>query len=1158
MKVDAGTLRLSATDLANHLACRHVTALDRGAAEGRWRPPDWFRPEAALLRERGLEHERAYVARLEREGRRITRLDEEEDGRRALERTLAAMFAGDPVIAQATLAGGRWLGRADVLLRVERKSGLGDWSYEALDTKLARETKAGAILQLCLYSELLGQMQGVVPERMHVVPRRPEFPLETYRVEDYLAYYRLVRGRLESAVSAAGDAPATYPEPVPHCDICRWWPKCDKQRRADDHLSLVAGISRLQTRELQSREVGTLAALAGEPLPIAWKPARGAKEGYGRVREQARIQLAGRTASRPLHELLPVAPGHGLACLPAPSPGDLFLDLEADPYVDDGGLEYLFGWAVADAPPSGTLELEARPPVYHCRWALDRAAERRGFEALMDAILERWAIDPNMHVYHYGVYETGAIKRLMGRHATREAEVDRLLRSSRFVDLHAVVKQSLRASVEEYSIKRLEPLYDFRRAQSLDEAGAALRVIQRGLELGSGVASDDRHAKIVEAYNREDCFSARALRDWLEELRAGAEAGGAEIPRPVESSGDPNEEIGERERRTRELAARLLAGIPEAAEDRSETDQAVWLLAHMLDFHRREEKAPWWDYFRLRELPDEDLLDETAALAGLEFAERLAASGRLPVDRYRYPAQETSIREGDKLHLPLPDGREFGDVVNIDLFAHTVDIKKRGACADLNPTSVFAHDTVSAKGQAESLARIAEWIAKQGVDAPGDYRAARDLLLRRGPRLTVPASGALEAPGEGGVRAARRLATQLNRGTLAIQGPPGSGKTFTGARMICDLVRRGKRVGICAVSHKVIVNLMKEVVRAAEEEDVRVSCLRKVTDKGKTPDPGIAETTDNAAILSALRSRMANVAGGTAWLWAREEYFEAVDVLFVDEAGQMSLANVLAIAPAGKNLVLLGDPQQLEQPIQGSHPQGTAVSALEHVLGGAKTIADDRGLFLEESWRLPPALCQFTSEVFYERRLYSREGVEKQALLGDTPFAGSGHWFVAAHHDANQGSSREEVEIVGELVSGLTSDGVRWRDRDGREHPIRLHDILVIAPYNAQVADLSAGLPPGARVGTVDRFQGQEAPIVIYSMTTSTPEDAPRGMEFLYSPNRFNVATSRAQCACIVVGSPRLFEPDCQSPRQMKLANAFCRFLEEAREMRVGPQAAIL
>ncbi len=1163
LKQETTHLRLSATDLANHLACRHLTSLDRGAAEGRWKPPDWFRPEAALLRERGLEHERAYLAHLERQGRTITRLTDEVDDRRDLERTVAAMYAGADVIAQATLAGGRWLGVADVLLRVERPSGLGEWSYEALDTKLARETKAGAVLQLCLYSELLREIQGLLPERMYVVPRRPDFPLETYRVEDYLAYYRLVRRRLEAAVEAPGtgnpsDDPATYPDPVPHCDICRWWPRCDKQRRGDDHLSLVAGISRLQTRELQSREVGTLATLAVEPLPLRWKPARGAKEGYGRVREQARVQLAGRAERTPVYELLPLAPGQGLACLPAPSPGDLFLDLEADPYVDEGGLEYLFGWAVADAPPSGVLELETRPPVYHRRWALDRGVERRGFEALLDAIMERWAVDPNMHVYHYGGYETGALKRLMGRHATREAEVDRLLRGGRFVDLHSVVKQSLRASVEEYSIKRLEPLYEFAREQPLEEAGAALRVMERSLELGAAVTPDDPHAKVVETYNRDDCLSAKALRDWLETLRAGLEAEGATIDRPVDGGGDPNKEIDERERRTRDLAARLLEGVPELAEERTEEEQAVWLLAHMLGWHRREEKAPWWEYFRLRELSDEDLLDETAALAGLEFVERLPAKGRLPTDRYRFPAQETNIREGDKLHLPLPEGREFGDVAAIDLVSHTLDVKKRGAYAEHHPPSAFAHDTVSAKGQAESLFRLGEWVAANGVDAPGEYRAARDLLLRRGPRLKARETGPLEQPGEGGVAAARRLALLLQRGALAVQGPPGSGKTFTGARMIADLVRAGRRVGICAVSHKVIVNLMKEVVEAAEEEGVRVACLRKVSDRSENPDPGIAEATDAGAILGALQTRVANVVGGTAWLWSVEKFFESVDVLFVDEAGQMSLANVLAIAPCARNIVLLGDPQQLEQPIQGSHPDGTAVSALEHVLRGAATIAGDRGLFLEETWRLPPAIGDLTSELFYERRLRSRIGLERQALLGETEFAGAGFWFVPAPHDANQAASLEEVAIVAEIVGRLLADGARWRDREGRERALALNDILVIAPYNAQVADLIAGLPRGARVGTVDRFQGQEAPVVIYSTATSRPEDAPRGMEFLYSPNRFNVATSRAQCACIVVGSPRLFEPDCQSPRQMKLANAFCRFLEVAREVRIEPRAAIL
>jgi uncharacterized protein len=502
------------------------------------------------------------------------------------------------------------------------------------------------------------------------------------------------------------------------------------------------------------------------------------------------------------------------------------------------------------------------------------------------------------------------------------------------------------------------------------------------------ISEVDDNSKIVEAYNPDDCLSARALRDWLEILRAEVETAGTDVARPVEGSGAPNPEIRERERRSAELAARLLDGLPESAEERSPGQQARWLLAHLLEWHRREEKAPWWEYFKLREMPDEDLLDETAALAGLGHVERRPASGRLPVDRYRFPGQETSIRPGDKLHLPLPDGA-FGEVEAIDLAAHTIDVKKSGACADIHPTSVFAHDTVPAKEQAESLMRLGDWVAKHGVDTPGKYRAARDLLLRHRPRLAEPAEGSLEAPGEGGVRAARRLALLLDRGALAIQGPPGSGKTFTGARMICDLVRAGKKVGVCAVSHKVILNLLKEVVRAGGEEHVAVRCVRKA-EKGGVADPGIDVADSNDAVVAALRGGKANVAGGTAWLWAREEFFEAVDVLFVDEAGQMSLANVLAIAPCAKSLVLLGDPQQLEQPVQGSHPEGTAASALEHVLGGAQTIADDRGLFLEETWRLPPAICDLTSELFYERRLHSRAGLERQALLGEGTLAGSG------------------------------------------------------------------------------------------------------------------------------------------------------------------------
>jgi len=791
--------------------------------------------------------------------------------------------------------------------------------------------------------------------------------------------------------------------------------------------------------------------------------------------------------------------------------------------------------------------------VYRARWALDRGGERAGFEAAVDAIMQQWAADPNMHVYHYGAYEPGALKRLMGRYASREAEIDRLLRGGRIVDLHAIVKQTLRASVEEYSIKKLEPLYGFERTQPLEAAKGALRLIERSLDLGYAVDPHCDHARIVEAYNRDDCLSALALREWLERLRAQEIARGEEILRPEQLPGDPNEKVGERERQARELAERLLAGVPDDRGARSDEQQARWLLANMLDWHRREEKAPWWEYFRLRDMSDDELLEDNAGLSGLEFVERVSAR-RVAVDRYRFRAQDTAIREESELELPGVDGGSFGKVVAIDLRARTVDIKKAGRFTELHPTSLFAHKVVRADVQAQSLMRLGQWVLEHGVDAPGERRAARDLLLGRAPRLVGHAGGPLEQPGEGGVRAARRMAPALDHGALAIQGPPGSGKTFTGARMILDLVRKGKQVGVCAASHKVVRNLLTAVVSAAQEEGRKITCLQKTPDEEGAP--GIAVCDDNAEVRLALRTHQTRVAGGTAWLWAREEFFEAVDVLFVDEAGQMSLANVLAIAQSAQSLVLLGDPRQLEQPIQGSHPEGTAVSALEHVLGGAQTIADDRGLFLAESWRLPPEICDFTSELFYERRLKARSAPGLQVISGAGRFDGSGLWFVPVEHDANQSASPEEVEVVARLVESLSQGNVRWRDRDDQIHALEQGDVLVIAPYNAQVADLAARLPSGARVGTVDKFQGQEAPIVIFSLTTSTPQDAPRGMDFLFDPNRFNVATSRAICACIVVGSPALFEPDCRTPKQMRLANAFCRFLEVAREVRADAGAA--
>ncbi len=395
--------------------------------------------------------------------------------------------------------------------------------------------------------------------------------------------------------------------------------------------------------------------------------------------------------------------------------------------------------------------------------------------------------------------------------------------------------------------------------------------------------------------------------------------------------------------------------------------------------------------------------------------------------------------------------------------------------------------------------------------------------------------------------AARRIAVALDNSVLPVQGPPGTGKTYTGARMICELVRRGKKVGITSNSHKAIRLLIDEALKVCRAEGLAgIQCTQKVSETSEEALPdGLQVVKDNAKVLAALVGGTSQIAAGTAWLWSREEFFEAVDVLFIDEAGQMSLANAIAVSQAAKSLVMLGDPQQLDQPLKGNHPEGAEKSGLEHLLGEDKTIPAHRGLFLETTWRLHPKVSEFTSELFYEGRLSSSRGLENQQISKHATFAGAGLWFVPVVHEGNQNVAPEEVDAVARIVGGLLDGNVLWTDHEGKTEKLVPEDILVVAPYNAQVWDLSERLR-GIRVGTVDKFQGQEAPVVIYSLTTSSPEEAPRGMEFLYSLNRLNVATSRARSTVILVGSPKLFEPDCRTPRQMQLANALCRYLELA------------
>ena len=531
----------SATDLVGFLACEHLTALELAAAAGLVERPVRPDPELDVIQRRGLEHERRFLGDLEAAGRRATRIETDETIedraarlRLAAAQTEEAIRRGDDVIYQATFFDGRWLGFADFLLRVETPSALGSWSYEVADTKLARHTKASALLQICSYVAQLTPIQGLQPEWMHVALGGSARTVERFQVADHMASYWQARRLFDERVAATMPAypPATtYPEPVEHCAVCRWDELCTARRRADDDLSLVAGITSHQRVALKARGVPTRRGLAGLELPLVPRLEDVRPESLERVQRQARLQVAGEDAGRVLHELIEPArlndgtlePNRGLLSLPEPRPGDLFFDIEGDPFAFDDGIEYLFGVlepGLPDADGNAT---------FHAFWARDAAggvtrdAEKLAFEQLVDFFMERLAQDPAIHTYHYAPYEPTALARLTGRHATRESEVDSLLRGNVLVDLFRVVRQGVRASVESYSIKKLEPLYGFTREINLRDAGSSFVAFEAWLQLDGEGARDDGPLRTIERYNHDDVISTLLLRNWLEARRLDLE-----------------------------------------------------------------------------------------------------------------------------------------------------------------------------------------------------------------------------------------------------------------------------------------------------------------------------------------------------------------------------------------------------------------------------------------------------------------------------------------------------------------------------------------------------------------------------------------------------------------------------------------------------------
>lgn len=1109
-----GSILFSPHDLINFMSSQFTTWMDRRRLEDPSLIPDQDDQGTQILQKKGLEHERNFLDELINSGKRTFVVS---DGDTAVDETIQAMRDGYDIVFQAKLESVPFGGIADFLVKTAGVSNLGDWHYEVWDTKLARENRVEFMMQLCCYADMLHDLQGRLPRVVAIALGNGV--IDERRTLDFYSYYLHAKNRFIQHMETIDLR--VEPEEIVLPPFGRWntYGQTILDRR--DDLGQVANIRKAQVKRLGESGITTMTALAESDVVIR----RMRMETVDALRQQAQLQIASKGLAIPKIAFLDRQPRRGFAVLPPSHELDVFFDMEGYPHVE-GGLEYLFG---------ASFRNDKNEMCFEHWWAHTREAEKIAFEQFVDWIIERWRnSDGKMHIYHYASYEVSAIRRLMQRHVTREVEVDDLLRGEAFVDLYQIVRQAIRVGEPRYSIKNIEHLYRGKRQGDVSTAVDSIVFYERWREFEQQQTLDD-----ILSYNKVDCDSTLELTDWLRERQR--DAGIEYEPKPPVVAREEQPKGGSSSKvRCAELAAELR---DKQTTFTNEEDAALnELISHLLQFHEREERPLWWQLYDRAAKNHDELVDDADSLGFLKrtATPRVEPDGRRRAFLYEYEfdaTQESSIKQGSKC-IFSHDTTLKCTVESIDRISGLIELRTTAKDLPLI-TSLLPDEYVNADVLRDSLFEVGvAW--RDGKPLP---TALVDFLRRRKPRLRGKNYGDVFFVDDCDV-VSQSIDTvvSLDNSTLCVQGPPGCGKTYIGAEMICALLQQGRKIGITSNSHKAIENLALAVDKRAHELGIEFSGVRKSDDAFpfrrivSVKDAETAFTTDGITLFA-----------GTAWFFSHPSAVGKLDYLFVDEAGQVSLANLAAMSRCAKNLVLLGDQMQLDQPLKGTHPKDSGRSTLDYYVGNHATIPPDTGIFLGTTWRMHPDVCSLISEVVYEGRLHPQSMTAKRKLILpsrllkhiDRP---AGILFNPVAHQGNAQHCDEEIERISELIDELRR--CKITNEKGIERQFTEADILVIAPYNQQVRRLRERLPQSVAVGTVDKFQGQEAAVAILSMCSSDANESPRGISFLFSRNRLNVAISRARVMAIVVGSPHLMRTECATIDAMRLVNFYCRIAE--------------